>query len=111
MISASVQGRRKRAETTAFRQIPPETSGNVHDRPFSKLEKPIGQENRTAKWFSNDLRNKGASRKKFSGGGFTRLVCDGSDKGNVRVNVMDANFLPGFSRRQGEKSDRHKSGK
>jgi hypothetical protein len=74
--------------------------------PFFRTNQPIEQAKRNAKWLSNYLRNKTGEPVEV----FPLVVLPGwfvktSAKGNFRVNVMNANYLPGFLQRQTEKID------
>jgi hypothetical protein len=71
--------------------------------PFFRTNKPIEQAKRNAKWLSNYLRNKTGEPVEV----FPLVVLPGwfiknTEKGNFGVNVMNANYLPGFLRRQAE---------
>lgn len=80
--------------------------GEALQFPFFRDSESIEQAKRNAAWLSNYLRNKTGEPAEV----FPLVVLPGwyvknSEKGNFRVNVMNANYLPGFLRRQGEKID------
>jgi Nuclease-related domain len=78
--------------------------GEALQFPFFRDTEPIEQAKRNAAWLSNYLRNKTGEPVEV----FPLVVLPGwfvknSEKGNFRVNVMNANYLPGFLQRQDEK--------
>ena len=79
--------------------------GQTLQFPFFTTEKPVEQAKRNAKWLSNYLHKKTGEPVEV----FPLVVLPGwyvkiTGKGNFRVNVMAANYLPGFLQRQGEKT-------
>jgi hypothetical protein len=79
-------------------------SGEFLQFPMFKTNKPIEQAKRNAKWLSNYLRNKTGEPVEV----FPLVVLPGwfvkiPQKGNFGVNVVNANYLPGFLQRQTEK--------
>jgi len=100
------KARRKRGGT--HRQAGHEVhyDGEALQFPNFRETKPIEQAKINAKWLSNYLRNKTGEPVEV----FPLVVLPGwfvktTEKGNFRVNVMNANYLPGFLERQGEKID------
>ena len=78
--------------------------GEALQFPFFREIEPIEQAKRNAAWLSNFLRNKTGEPVEV----FPLVVLPGwfvkrSEKANFRVNVINANYLPGFLARQGEK--------
>ena len=78
--------------------------GEALQFPVFRDAEPIEQAKRNAAWLSNYLRNKTGEPVEV----FPLVVLPGwyvkiSAKGNFRVNVVNANYLPGFLRRQDEK--------
>jgi hypothetical protein len=75
--------------------------GEALQFPFFREVASIEQAKRNAAWLSNFLRNKTGEPVEV----FPLVVLPGwfvknSEKGNFRVNVMNANYLPGFLARQ-----------
>jgi hypothetical protein len=80
--------------------------GEVLQFPRSREAKPIEQAKRNAAWLSDYLRNETGEPVEV----FPLVVLPGwfvkkSERGNFRVEVMAAKFLPGFLERQTEKID------
>jgi hypothetical protein len=78
--------------------------GETLQFPFGKDAKPIEQAKRNAAWLSDYLRNETGEPVEV----FPLVVLHGwyvktSAKGNFRVNVINANYLPGYLSRKGEK--------
>ena len=74
--------------------------------PRSRETKPIEQAKRNAAWLADYLRNETGEPVEV----FPLVVLPGwyvkkSERGNFRVEVMAAKFLPGFLERQPEKID------
>lgn len=78
--------------------------GEVLQFPRGKDTKPIEQAKRNAAWLADYLRNETGEPVEV----FPLVVLPGwyvktAAKGNFRVNVINANYLPGFLSRQAEK--------
>jgi hypothetical protein len=78
--------------------------GEALQFPRGKDAKPIEQAKRNAAWLSDYLRNETGEPVEV----FPLVVLPGwfvkqSERGNFRVNVMNAKYLPGFLQRQAEK--------
>ena len=78
--------------------------GEALQFPRSRETKPIEQAKRNAAWLSDYLRNETGEPVEV----FPLVVLPGwfvkkSERGNFRVNVINANYLPGFLERQAEK--------
>ncbi|MGB8369145.1 MAG: nuclease-related domain-containing protein [Limisphaerales bacterium] len=98
------KARRKRGGKTGQAAHEVLYDGEALQFPFFRDGEPIEQAKRNAAWLSNYLRNKTGEPVEV----FPLVVLPGwfvkiSTKGIFRVNVMSANYLPGFLQRQGEK--------
>lgn len=102
LIETKAYRRRGRKTTQAAHEVI--YNGEFLQFPMFKTNKPIEQAKRNAKWLSNYLRNKTGEPVKIIPlvvlpGWFVKIP----QKGNFDVNVVNANYLPGFLERQNEK--------
>jgi hypothetical protein len=98
------KARRRRASRNRQPEHEVIFDGDFLQFPFGKDAKPIEQAKRNAKWLSNYLGKKTGEPVRVEPlvvlpGWFVRIA----EKGNFPVKVMNANYLPGFLRRQDEK--------
>ena len=98
------KARRRRASRNGQPEHEVVFDGESLEFPFGKDAKPIEQAKRNAKWLSNFLEKKTGNPVWVE----PLVVLPGwyvknSDKGNFPVKAMNANYLPGFLRRQDEK--------